>query len=294
MCAAATADETRVTRRQRVPPVAASGEVVRGALVPAVDRALTLLDHLARQREPMNLARLSADLGLPKSSLHGLCCTLLQRGYLRRQDDGSFRLGPGVMGLAEAFVASTGVAEEFNALWLEAGAAPEDTVVVSVLSGREVVYVGVRHGTRPLGLAFTVGMRLPAWLAASGKAQLAYQAPLLTERLLGTEPLPPMAGAAPLPLDELMNELANVRLNGFAIDDEGVRIGVCGLGAPVFDARGQAVAGVGLCVHRTRGGDQQLDRYRDAVIATAHLLTQRIGGSAPAPADNDSATKDAS
>ena len=52
----------------------------------------------------MTLARLSSELALPKSSVHGLCTTLVSFGYLRRQADGSFLIGPGVMGLAEAFV----------------------------------------------------------------------------------------------------------------------------------------------------------------------------------------------
>ncbi len=142
-------------------------------LVPAVARALTLLDRLARGREPMTLARLSSELALPKSSVHGLCTTLVSFGYLRRQADGSFLIGPRVMGLAEAFVAGTDVAQEFNALWGTSGIAPEETVLLSVLSGNEALYVAVRNSARPLGLAFNVGMRLPAYLSGSGKAMLA-------------------------------------------------------------------------------------------------------------------------
>ena len=112
-------------------------EPVRVApLVPAVARALTLLDRLARGREPMTLARLSSELALPKSSVHGLCTTLVSFGYLRRQADGSFLIGPRVMGLAEAFVAGTDVAQEFNALWAASGSTPEETVLLSVLVGQ--------------------------------------------------------------------------------------------------------------------------------------------------------------
>src|SRR5689334_12994705 len=142
-------------------------------LVPAVSRALTLLERLAGAREPMSLARLASELALPKSSVHGLCSTLVSFGYLRRQPDGAFLIGPRVMGLAEAFVSGTDVAQEFNALWADSGLAPEETVVLSVLSGGDALYVGVRNSARPLGLAFTVGMRLPAYLSGSGKAMLA-------------------------------------------------------------------------------------------------------------------------
>src|SRR4029077_4859179 len=95
--------------------------------------------------EPMTLARLASELALPKSSVHGLCSTLVSFGYLRRQPDGMFLIGPRVLGLAEAFVSGTDVAQEFNALWSDRGGAPEETVVLSVLSGTEALYVGVRN-----------------------------------------------------------------------------------------------------------------------------------------------------
>jgi DNA-binding IclR family transcriptional regulator len=252
--------------------------------VPAVQRALSLLNRLAVRREPMSLARLSADLALPKSSVHGLCNTLLSAGYLWRQDDGAFRLGPKVMSLAEAFVASTGVAQEFNALWQDAVAAPEDTVILSVLSGDEVVYVGVRNGTRPLGLAFNVGMRLPAHLAATGKAQLAFESPEAVRQALGSGPLAPMARSEPLLLVELETELALIRERGFSVDEEGVREGVVCYGAAVLGVNGQPVAGVGVCTHKAQAGGSGGERHREAVLALARELTQRLGGESHEPA----------
>ncbi|HKX39637.1 MAG TPA: helix-turn-helix domain-containing protein, partial [Burkholderiaceae bacterium] len=106
---------TPASRALPIPGGAAPGT----ALVPAVSRALTLLEQLAKVREPMSLARLANELALPKSSVHGLCNTLMSYGYLRRQSDGAFLIGPRVMGLAEAFVANTDVAREFNALWAD-------------------------------------------------------------------------------------------------------------------------------------------------------------------------------
>jgi DNA-binding IclR family transcriptional regulator len=265
------------------PARSTSAPAVRGATVPAVDRALSLLDRLARQREPMSLARLAADLALPKSSVHGLCNTLLSHGYLRRQSDGAFRLGPRVMSLAEAFVAGTGVAQEFSALWPDAAAAPEETVVLSVLNGSEVVYIAARQGTRPLGLAFSVGMRLPAWLTATGKALLAWQPPAALQALLGAGPLAPLAGSTPLPLAALRRELALIRQRGWSVDDEGVREGVYCIGAPVFDAAGEVVAGLGVCIHKAQTDPDADGRHRAAVLQAAATLTERLGGQPPTP-----------
>ncbi|HEV7915006.1 MAG TPA: IclR family transcriptional regulator, partial [Albitalea sp.] len=216
----------------------------RPALVPAVSRALMLLDRLAQRREPMTLARLATELSLPKSSVHALCNTLVSFGYLRRQDDGGFRIGPRVMCLAEAFVHGTDVAQEFNALWKDGRQPPDETVLLSVLDGPDVIYVAARNGARPLGLAFNVGMRLPAHLAATGRAMLAWHDPEFVRRLYPGGTLPRMAGKGPRTLAELMKELRLTRKRGHSIDDEYVREGVYCIGAPVFDSSGKPIAGI--------------------------------------------------
>ena len=248
------------------------------AMVPAVSRALTLLDRLALQREPMSLTQLTSELALPKSSVHGLCNTLMSFGYLRRQPDGAFLIGPRVMSLAEAFVSGTDVAQEFNALWADAGAAPEETVVLSVLSGCDSLYVAVRNSARPLGLAFNVGMRLPAYLSGSGKAMLAQRDPAEVRKLFADGLPRHLTRKGPREIEALLKELALTRRRGYSIDDETVREGVYSFGAPVFDAGGATVAGVAVCINKALLGADRGERHRQVVLGVARALSKRLGG----------------
>ncbi len=248
------------------------------ALVPSVSRALSLLERLAVAREPMSLGRLATELALPKSSVHGLCNTLMSFGYLRRQADGAFLIGPRVMGLAEAFVAGTDVAGEFNALWTDTGSSPEETVVLSVLNGGDALYVAVRNSARPFGLAFNVGMRLPAYLSGSGKAMLAFRPAAEARRLCPQGPFARLTKKGPADFDSFTKELALIRRRGYSTDDEAVREGVYSFGAPVFDATGAAVAGVAVCVNKAMRGAARGQRHRDAALAVAAALTKRLGG----------------
>lgn len=256
--------------------------VAAAPMVPAVMRALTLLDRLAQRREPMSLAQLTSELALPKSSVHGLCNTLMSFGYLRRQPDGAFLIGARVMSLAEAFVSGTDVAQEFNALWADARFAPDETVVLSVLSGTDALYVAARNSARPLGLAFNVGMRLPVYLSGSGKAMLAYQEPEAVRGLLGAESFTRLTRKGPRDVAGLLKELAATRKRGYSIDDEAVREGVYSFGAPVFDATGKAVAGVAVCINKAMLGADRGERHRDAALRVARALSQRLGGEVPA------------
>lgn len=248
-------------------------------LVPAVARAVAILDLLAHEREPMSMAALAVRLGLPKSSMHGLCNTLLSFGYLRRVDGGALQIGPGVMSLAEAFVGSTNVASEFDALW-RGSPAPDETLILSVLNGTEVVYIAVRNGSRPLGLGFTIGMRLPAHLAATGKALLAHLPEARLRALYPHGPLPRLTHRGPATLAELLAELERCRQQGYSIDDQGIREGVVSLAAPIFDASGQPVAGLGVCLNKAVLSDALLERESRVVMQAAHTLSQRLGARA--------------
>ena len=253
------------------------------ALVPAVVRALSLLERVARQRQPMSMASLAAELALPKSSVHGLCSTLLSFGYLRRQADGGLLIGPRVMGLAEAFVAGTDVAREFDALWSAARQqAPDETVLLSVLDGDDVIYLSARNGTRPLGLAFTPGMRLPAHLAATGRAMLAFQMTPAPQRPWSAASLVALTPRSLTEPAALAAELVLTRQRGYGIDDEGVRLGVYCLAAPVLDAAGRPVAAVGVCLNKATLDAADLARQQQRVLDTARTLSQRLGGESPA------------
>jgi DNA-binding IclR family transcriptional regulator len=257
--------------------VSAPLPAVKPALVPAVARAFALLDLLEKEREAMSLARLATSLALPKSSVHGLCNTLTALGYLRRLDDGGFFIGPRVMGLAHAFAAQTSPAQEFDRLWSSLRSAPQETVILSVLDGADVVYVAVRNGMRPLGMAFSVGMRLPAHRAATGRAMLAFHDEAQVKHLFPTVRLPPFMSMPAMRRSDLLHELAQTRERGYSIDDENVRQGVYCLAAPVFDASGEVVAGVGICLQKASLKPRFVTQQRDTVLDVARQLSQRLG-----------------
>ena len=113
---------------------------------------------------------------------------------------------------------------------------------------------------------------------------LAWQSPqTIRELYRGTELAPPARGAT-LSIDSLLDELVHTRERGYSVDDEGVREGVHCIGAPVFDASGAVVAGVGVCIQKASINAPTRDKHLDTVQRAARQLTQRIGGRVPAQA----------
>src|ERR1700687_5770923 len=84
--------------------------------VPAVVKAVHLLEVLATAKEPLALASLTDALKLPKSTIHALCATLVHSGLVRRFENGSYHLGSHVMDFSHAFLARTDITAEFTSL----------------------------------------------------------------------------------------------------------------------------------------------------------------------------------
>lgn len=245
---------------------------------PAVMKAAQILDVFAQTSAPLSLADLVRAVDLPKSTLHTLCNTLVHLRLLNRLDTGQMSLGPHLMNWANAFLSRSDVTQEFFSVWNEVKVLPQETITLSVLDGCSVVYIACRNGTRPLGVTFRIGMRLPAPYTATGKAMLS-TVPDEEIRSLLAGPWPEALTPAGTPdLDAFIEEMHEVRRRGFSIDDGEVRDGMHCFGAPVFDSGGgRAIAGVAVSMMSHEINAQTEKAAGDAIRLVANRLSARLG-----------------
>lgn len=271
-------DPAKLTKRITRQTAPRAGNPRKGT-VPAVTRAARLLDALAyAAKEPMSLSELTRHLDLPKSTVHGLCTSLVETGLVMRRENGTYRLGLHIMDLAHAFLARTDLTVEFVRLWDSLALLPEETIILSVLDGADVVYIACRNGSRPLGVNFRIGMRLPASCTASGKALLSSLSPERVDEVIGTAGLRSLTKKSILELDALQRQLAQARKRGYSIDDEETRDGMICFGAPVFDSSsGEAVAGVAVSMLKATLDQSQRALASQAVKQVAEALSKRLG-----------------
>jgi DNA-binding IclR family transcriptional regulator len=157
---------------------------------------------------------------------------------------------------------------------------PEETIILSVLDGADVVYIACRNGSRPLGVNFRIGMRLPANCTASGKALLSTLPATRVRELLSAAGLRRLTRKKTGGLPGLMKQLSHARELGYSIDDEETCDGMICFGAPVFDSKsGAAVAGVAVSMSKSAADQRQRNLAARAVRQTAQALSRRLGAS---------------
>lgn len=242
-------------------------------LVPAVERATRILDHVARTKTYPSLSDLARELGIAKSSVHTLCRTLVELDLLIRRSDQTYQLGPHLMRWSNAFGQQSDVATEFASLWDKETGMPGATITLTVLDGGEVVYIAARNSEVSHSLIdFRAGMRLPAAFTATGKSFLSFLSDFEVKRLYVNGLPQPRTPHSVQSIDDLLKQLHETRQRGYSIDNQEVAEGIICFGASVLDSRNMPIAGVAVSLL----AEEATQREREEIIANIRRIATRL------------------
>ena len=243
-------------------------KVRRGAVetppVQSVERALSLLEAVARSEEPVPLAHLTEVLGIDPSSVFRLANTLKRRGFLANPNGRKhYVLGPAVWRLSREYDWSRMLIsicrEPVRALAARTG----ETAHLAVREGREVFFID-HHASGDQGVivAGLTGKLMPLHCTAHGKALLADYGLAELKALYGTTPLERYTARTTVSLPDLAKACARVRADGFSSDDGEYLEDVRCVAAPVRDRAGLVIGSIGVSAPATR-----MSGGRDVVLA---------------------------
>lgn len=238
-------------------------------------KGLTLLERLASAEKPRGVTSLSKDLGLTKSNIYRLLSTLVALGYARQVErNGDYELTPKIWEMGIRVGSRIDVVKAARPDMEQLADQTGEAVHLSILDGTEVLYLDKIESRQPIAAYTRVGGRAPAWCVATGKAMLAHR---LTDVETLRPLLRPFTPHSIVDMDALLDEFAEIRRAGWAMNRGEWREGVHGLAAPLRDARGQVVASVGISGPGTRFKAKQVKDWSKAVMAAAATISASLG-----------------
>lgn len=229
---------------------------------PALEKAIRILDLLTESDIPLSGANIAKQLDLPRSSVHGLLMSLSAARLLRKTDNNLFMLGPHLMHWAGGFLAKQDIVADFQKTIAGIPQLQPYTLTLSVLVGDQVMYLACRNSNTPLGFTFRTGMQLPAAFTATGKAILSTFDEADVENIIREWPKP-LTNNSVSCLPDLLAELNQARMDGYALDNGQVRLGMHCLGAALSGAQNERY---GIAVSLT---EQEADADTVAWVAEA-------------------------
>lgn len=250
-----------------------------GRVVPAVSRALDIME-LFLDRSTLSAPDITDRLGLPRTTVHELVGTLVERSYLVPVggQPTRYRLGMRVFQLGASFADQLDLAREAQEVAHEVAAACDETVHIAVLDGSDVVYIAKVDSTHPVRMVSAVGRRLPAHCTGVGKMLLSSLTPeALDARYPRGANLPAMTPRSITSPSRLRSHLAEVRTEGLAYDDCESNDAVCCVAAGVYDHTGAMVAAMSISVPTIRWSEQRRIEWSGLIRHGAAMLSTRLG-----------------
>ncbi|GAB3617780.1 IclR family transcriptional regulator [Okibacterium endophyticum] len=218
-------------------------------------------------------------MGQPKATVYRLLSTLKRRGYVAQDAATAYVLGIKCFELGSQW-AQTFDLRSFARPYLERlNSDLGETVHLAVYDEGDVVYIDKLESTQQVIARSDIGNRAPATVVATGRALLAFQ-PLAEIKVQLSRPLPAYTPNTPTTSEELSAMLEKVRRDGFAVNEETYRKGVCGLAAPIRDSTGSVIASVGILVPAHRFAEEMFVHLRDRTIKAALDISAALGGPA--------------
>ena len=252
-------------------------------LVPALARGLALLECFGAGREELSLVELARGIGMTRSAAYRLVYTLAELGFLARNPERkSYRLGPRVLNLGFAYLASQELAEIARP-HLEALRDRTDcSAHLAVLDGTEIVYIARYADKKALTSRISVGTRFPAHATSMGRAILAQLPADEVRRRFNGRALARFSAATPTTLKALLATLEADRARGHIVSRSNFEAGIASVAAPVFDADGAVVGAINISTpEATVPGNALETTIKDQVVHTAKTISEWLGHRRP-------------
>jgi DNA-binding IclR family transcriptional regulator len=244
--------------------------------VQSVDRALTILENLARHGE-LGVTEIAGDLGVHKSTAFRLVSVLEQHRLVEQIGErGKYRLGFGIIRLAGATTARMNLAMESQPFCRMLAAEFNETVNIAVLDTGAAMNITQEQGSAAVTAQNWIGKRTPLHATSSGKVLLAWTVAEDRGTALESE-LDRFTPHTITSASALHAELKQVREQGWACTAEELEIGLNAVAAPIRGDEGTVVAAISVSGPSYRLSADSFPAVAAKLLASADEISKQLG-----------------
>lgn len=248
--------------------------------VPAVDRAIKILEYLGSKNWAVSVNEVSKELSIPRATAFRIMKTLENWGYVYNSNGrGDYVLGTRILKFGYGIVHGDErirLQQIAGPFCFELAQTTRQTVQLGVLFEYEVMYVEQTVATSELSIAMPNETPFPINLSAGGKVLAGALPDERIRDLLENGKFPRRTENTITDPGDLERELLRVREQGYAIDEQEFAVGVRCIAAPVVDGENEVVFSLGITGHVNEINDTSIDGLIEKVTGMAAKISEAI------------------
>lgn len=221
--------------------------------IEALAKGLQVLQLFDETATALRLREISERTGIPMPTAFRVVATLEEEGFLDRSDDGMLHPGVAVLTLGTAALRGSGVVEASDRPLRALAHATGETVNLGVLQGDHVLYLARIRNADLVTANIQVGSTLPAVYTSMGKLLLAFLPRDEVTRRIGANAFRSGFGPNAVTTRKTFDaQLAEIREQGYAIQDQELAGGLRSVSVPVYGRAPEPAAAINVAVSASR------------------------------------------
>ncbi len=239
------------------PPRARSGTQAEREYVAGLEKGLAVIEAFGARHPRLTISEAAGLAGLSRAAARRCLLTLERLGYAD-YDGRYFSLAPRALRLGHAYVMATPLPRVAQPILETLSERTHESASVAILDGTDAVFIARSTTRRSLSAGIGVGTRLPAYCSATGRMLLSNLPDASVRRLFRKLPPVKLTAKTITGTADLLEEVRKARLQGYAISDEEVELGLRSIAVPVRNTLGEMVAAMSLSVQASRMGRKEM------------------------------------
>lgn len=241
----------------------------------AIQKACRIISCFSFEQSTLSLVDFCEQTGFAKSTIHRICATLIEEGFLCKTDSGSrYALTPKMFELGTAAIDSLDIKDVCRDPMNNLAQTIGETVALYIGLNDERICIDMAESPAEVRIMIPVGHPLPLYLGASGQVLLGWMSQQKRNcyyNHLRANPPDRLRKT----VDQLADEVAKVHQQGYALTF-GERVpDTVSIAAPLFYKKNQ-VAAIALAAPTYRMDESKLEQSIQAVKNTAETINQRL------------------
>lgn len=244
----------------------------------AIDRALRLLMGFTTAGAELTIGALATSAEVPRSTAFRILATLEAAGFVERGSGAdTYRLGPSALLLGGAALRQLDVHQRLRPLLEALMLATGETVHLVFFRERQALVVDKIDSYHAIRLVSNIGFRSPLHATSAGKLLLAHQPSVVIDQILSEYTFTTFTEQTITDADALRHHFAQIRDQGYALDEEEFEVGLRCIAAPIRDSSHEVFAGVSISGPTQRLTPTQVESLIPLLLDYAGQMSRQIG-----------------
>jgi DNA-binding IclR family transcriptional regulator len=241
-----------------------------------VDKTLSVLEVISQHAKGLSLADLVKSVGIPKTTAFRILEILSAREYVTwNKENERYYIGIKALEIGISGLIGQDIVDVSIPYLQELSMTVGETSFLAVYNNGDVVYLYKAEGTGSIQTTARLGSRRPAYCTALGKVILANLPIEETDRIFEKK-LEKFTEKTVIDRIRLYEEFANIRTDGYSVDDEGVEYGLYCLAVPIYNYTGAVIAAISVS-----GPIKRLNENKEKVVEELRnvggVISKRLG-----------------